>query len=119
MKVVSLKRKKDFDTVFHKKKTFGNRHYTFYYCKNGLSFNRLGIIVSKKISKKAVCRNRIRRQVHEAYRLLQPEIKSGYDFIVIAKNKCLDEAYGPLSRSLDHVFYKTHLKRDGVKDEMV
>ena len=38
--------------------------------KNNLGFNRLGLIVSKKSLRKAVARNRIKRQLRESFRQL-------------------------------------------------
>ncbi|MEG1432024.1 MULTISPECIES: ribonuclease P protein component [Eubacterium] len=111
MKSVSLRKQKDFDGVFNEKNVFGNRHFTLFYKKNGESFNRIGIIVSKKISKKAVCRNRLRRQIKESFRQRQVGVKTGYDLIIIAKARCLNDAFSDLDRSLDHLFYKTKLKK--------
>ena len=44
--------------------------------KNGFLLNRFGIIVSKKISKKAVERNRLKRQFREAIKNFDKEIRS-------------------------------------------
>ncbi len=110
MKIMSLKNQKDFDEVFKKKNVFGNRHFTLFYSKNGKTFNRLGIIVSKKTSKKAVCRNRIRRQIKESFRLKQSQLKVGYDFIIIGKASCVTAPYKEMDRSMNHLFYKTHLQ---------
>ena len=111
MKIISLRNQKDFDRVFNAKNVFGNRHFTLYYNENGEDFNRIGIIVSKKISKKAVCRNHIRRQIKESFRHRQDDLKTGYDLIIIAKTRCLKDSYSDLSRSMDHLFYKTKLKK--------
>jgi len=51
---------------------------------NGLNVNRLGITVSKKVGN-AVKRNRIRRHIYEAFRLIEADLKSGYDFVIVAK----------------------------------
>ena len=110
MKIESLKNKKDFDRVFSGKKSFGNRHLTLLYCKNGLDHNRIGIIISKKISKKAVVRNHLRRQLREIFRSNQHRILSGYDFIIIPKIQCIDISFETLSRSFGHLFYKTGLQ---------
>ena len=110
MKIESLQRKVDFDRVFKKNQHFGNRHFTFLYMKNQLDHNRLGIMVSKKVSKKAVVRNRIRRQIREAYRLQMDGFASGVDCIIIAKGSCVNGEYKDLYKSLGHLFYKTGLK---------
>ncbi len=50
-------------------------------------FCRLGVIVSKKIDKRATCRNFIRRRI---YNILYPLIKDfndNYDLVIIVHNK--------------------------------
>jgi ribonuclease P protein component len=44
---------------------------------------RLGITVSKRVDKRAVGRNRIRRQVRECFRLQRPSLPPG-DYVVLA-----------------------------------
>ncbi len=52
--------------------------------------NRLGIIAGKKVGN-AVKRNRARRIIREAFRLIEPELKSKtekhYDFVFVARGK--------------------------------
>jgi ribonuclease P protein component len=45
---------------------------------------RLGMTVSKRVDKRAVQRNRIRRQVREAFRLQRHRLPAG-DYVVMAK----------------------------------
>ena len=45
---------------------------------------RLGMTVSKRVDKRAVVRNRIRRQVREAFRLQRHELPPG-DYVFMAK----------------------------------
>lgn len=49
---------------------------------------RIGITTSKKIGG-AVQRNRARRIIKEAFRLLSPEVKPGYDIIFVARLKTI------------------------------
>lgn len=56
------------------------------YTKNERGFLRFGVVVSKKILKSAVGRNRIRRRVYEAIRLNLPQnAKMDYLFIIYSK----------------------------------
>ena len=43
---------------------------------------RLAVVVSKKVSKSAVVRNRIRRRLYEAFRELEPQVQMPYDLIL-------------------------------------
>lgn len=44
--------------------------------------SRFAIVVSKKVHKSAVKRNRVRRRIYEIIRTLLPEIKTTSDFVV-------------------------------------
>lgn len=52
---------------------------------NGLIVNRFGIIVSKKIDKRAVARNRIKRVFRQTLVNLNKEMEFGYDMLFIVK----------------------------------
>ena len=104
-KICTLKKQKDFKLVYQKGKVFGNRNLVMHYLKNGKDTNRLGIIVSKKVSNRAVVRNRIRRQLKEAYRLNENQFALGYDLVLIAKASCKDEKYPVIVKLLKHLFY--------------
>lgn len=43
---------------------------------------RLAVVVSKKVHKSAVVRNRIRRRLYEAVRQLEPSIIEPYDIVI-------------------------------------
>lgn len=58
----------------------------YYYKTKGRKSNRLGITVTKKIGG-AVRRNRARRVIFEAYRLLEPQLPTGYDFVIVARTR--------------------------------
>ena len=111
VKINSLKKQNDFNQVFNKGEIFGNKTFVMYYLKNGTNTNRLGIIVSKKVSNCAVIRNKIKRRIKEAYSLNEDSFLKGFDLIIIAKGSSKDEKYSQLEKSLKHLFYKKNLLR--------
>jgi len=52
---------------------------------NRLSFNRFAIIVSKKVDKRAVVRNRIKRLISSCIEELYKDLRPGCDMIFIVK----------------------------------
>lgn len=83
-----LKKKKDFETVFKKGKAVrGNFLFGKYY-KNDLGIPRIAFVVSLKVSKKAVIRNRIRRIISEVVSKNLSKVQPS-DIIMIADKKIL------------------------------
>lgn len=52
---------------------------------------RVAVVVSRKVSKSAVTRNRIRRRIYETVRLLEPSIQEPYDLVFTALDARLAE----------------------------
>lgn len=104
----SLKKNYQFRYVYNRGKSMANRHLVLYLVKNGTQTNRLGISVSKKVGK-SVVRSHVTRLIRESYRLMEDELKLGYDFVVIARVHAADVGYHQISGSLRHLFKKQHL----------
>ena len=64
-KINRIKKKKDFEIIFKKGKSFKNKLFILRFIKNNLNQNRFGFVVSQKVSKKAVVRNKVRRRLAE------------------------------------------------------
>lgn len=60
--------------------------------------SRFGIIVSKKISKKAVLRNRIKRMLREVIKNSLKKIRAGSDILIIANPRLTEIGSGELER---------------------
>jgi ribonuclease P protein component len=95
-----LTKKKDFKRVFVQGRIFGALFSAVKIKKNNLPCSRFGFVVSLKISKKAVERNKIRRRLQEAIRLNLSKIKKGVDVAVIAKPGIKGKQYGEIEEDL-------------------
>jgi len=79
-----LKLRRDFTTVYNQ----GDRHHgkylklRVYSTNNLLAQVQLGVVISKKVSKKAVIRNRIRRQIRAIFRGFLPQLKQGLQIVI-------------------------------------
>jgi ribonuclease P protein component len=52
---------------------------------------RLAVVVSRKVNKSAVARNRTRRRLYEMVRLLEPDIKEPYDIVLTVFHDTIGE----------------------------
>lgn len=99
-----LKDKNNFDKVFKKGRSVFGELLGIKYFKNDLGFNRFGIIVSSKISKKAVERNRIKKQIKSILRSEEKSLNKGWDYVVITlpliKNKNFKEIQSEIIKIL-------------------
>ena len=98
----SLKKNRDFQTVYKKGKSFGNRLLVMYVLKNELEKNRYGISVSKKVGN-SVVRHRITRLLRESYRLHEEMFNSGLDIVVIARAGAKNASYHEIESALLHL----------------
>ena len=80
-----LRYQKDFDRIYQKGKSSGDRYVVVFYKANGLQYSRKAFLASKKVGG-AVARNRARRLMKESFRKIEREIKPGMDIICIARN---------------------------------
>lgn len=80
----SINQNKDFQRVYARGKSFVSPFLVTYVLKNRKNRVRMGITTSKKTGN-AVCRNRSRRLIREAFRLLPCGIGGGYDLIFVAR----------------------------------
>ena len=73
---------------------------------------KIAFAVGLKLSKSAVKRNRLRRQMREAVRLLVKDgrIKNGYYLLFVAKKGSMDLDYAKISQEVESL-----LKKGGVK----
>jgi len=86
--MLSLKKKKDFNKAY-KGKTIAGKLIFLKAQKNNLNTPRFGFVVSSKISKKAVIRNRIKRKLREVVK----DFNKGFDIIITVRPEIIDKTY--------------------------
>ena len=98
---------KEFRRVYYRGKAFSTPVVVVYALKNHKGYNRIGLTATKKIGK-AVQRNRARRVMREAYRLLEPKFPVGYDYVLVARSKTtqckMDEVHRAMKFALGKLF---------------
>lgn len=104
-----LKKKKDFESIFERGVTAKNRYFFLKIIKNDNPDSRIGFIVSKKVSKKAVERNRVKRLFREAVHLNVARMKPGYDLVFIVLVAAKDKSLLEIENEVRYVFEKNQL----------
>lgn len=75
--------------TYQKGKTIRTALLSLVHAPNLRNRQRFGVVVSKKILKSAVGRNRIRRRIYEAIRLELPEFQTPQDCLFVVFNKSI------------------------------
>ena len=104
-----LRLQKDFKYIFKKGRTVNSSALLIKTVKKQAPKNRFGIIISNKISKKAVERNKIRRRIKSWINKNQTKIKKGFDIIIITKKSIVDYSYLETEQDLLKIFKKAGL----------
>jgi len=76
-----LSRDRDYQRVYDARVRTGRGPLLVFARPNDLPWSRLGLSVGRRVGK-AVARNRIKRRLREAFRLLRPHCPAGYDLVV-------------------------------------
>jgi ribonuclease P protein component len=105
-----LRRRQDFQQVYQ----YGKRHQQVHLTLRSLQHllksttenlpaTRFGISVSKTVSKKAVVRNLLKRQVKAALRQLLPQIASGWSVVIGVRPSAQGCEYAEILRELEQL----------------
>jgi ribonuclease P protein component len=70
---------------------------------------RIGISISQKVSKRAVDRNRVKRQLKAACYQILPQMKSGRDIVLVVRSTALQCSYQQFLQQLKQLFTKAEI----------
>ena len=99
-RVYRLTKQEDFKHIFQKgRKIFGN-FFSVRYLPNNLKNSRFAVVVANKVSKKAVVRNKLKRQVREIIKSSQNKLDKNYDIIINVLLPCLEKNFNFLKEEL-------------------
>lgn len=104
-KTVKLNRNSMFRRLYRVGETRVTPYYVAYMARNGRRGRRLGITATKKIGN-AVQRNRARRVISEAYRLLEDKLPDHVDIVIVARKKTVYVKMQTVLESMEQVLVK-------------
>ena len=106
-----LRKQADFDALYKKGKSVGDKYVVVFYKKNDLDHTRTGFLASKKVGN-SVKRNRARRLMKESYRHFKDTVPMGYDIVIIARNTISGRSFKEVDQSLKNAFKRTGIISD-------
>jgi len=118
MTLIRIKRHFDFVKMRETRLRAFTKSFVLQVCPNNEQVTCVGFTVSKKISKSAVVRNRLRRQMREIVRLseeLQVKYPS-HDLVLIARSEALNRDYHQLAKDFAYLLDHVHEVSDDKKD---
>lgn len=93
----------DFSRVFRARRTVADRYFRIHHADSDRP--RLGLAVSKRVDKRAVNRNRIRRIAREVFRVHRVDLPDR-DLVVVARSAAAAGDNAALARSLITLYRK-------------
>lgn len=104
-----LVKDRDFNKIFQSGQSFKENFLSAKVVKNNSGVTRVGFSVSLKISKKSTERNKIKRRLRESVRLKLPEIKPGFDLVIIARPEIKDKSYSEIDQGVRNILRQAGL----------
>lgn len=105
-----LKNRRDYRAVYAQGIRRYSPHLTLFAlaCENAKSADStltssFGISVSKKVSKKAVVRNRLKRQIQGVIRYYLPGIEPGWQIVIVVRPQAIECKYEHFLRELEEL----------------
>ncbi len=105
-----LRRRADFEQVFASGQLVRGRSLAVRVLERGEGPARVGFAIGKRLDKRAVVRNRVRRRLREAIRPLP--LRDGYDVVVLGRRSALTASFSALREDVEGL-----LRRAGLVDE--
>lgn len=111
----TLKKNSEFRRLYSKGKSAVTPYMVLYCRRNRGGENRLGYTVSVKLGH-AVTRNRVRRRLREIYRLNTPALSSGWDIVIVARQRCVGAQYEKMNAAFLSACAELGLLKEAVRE---
>jgi ribonuclease P protein component len=101
-----IRSRKEFLEIKNKGRIEYSPFFGWLSCKEDDDFKKIGFIVSKKISKKAVDRNKIRRILAEIMREKLDGLENGTKIVFLVKKEILGKKLEEVKKEVDRILKK-------------
>ncbi len=111
-KVNRLKSYRDFRQVYESGQKYESAHLILRALLDSESTEsqpKIGIVVSQKVSKKAVTRNRLKRQLKSIIRRLLAQMEKGGKIVIIVKTTAKECQFNQFLRELEELLLKANI----------
>ena len=104
-----LRHEKDIKALFARGKSVFGIWLGMKFQPNKLSVSRFAVVVGTKVSKKAVVRNRLKRQIRAVIQEYLPRTNPGYDVLFFLKKEAIGKDFEEISKQVVQSLKKARL----------
>ncbi|MFH1036746.1 MAG: ribonuclease P protein component [Patescibacteria group bacterium] len=112
-KVKRLKKEKDFERIARNGRGIKKDFLILKVMKNNLDYSRIAVSVSKKVSKKATVRNKIKRRIISVAEFILRGAEEGWDILLSALPGLEKKSFSEIKIMLKEVFLKAGIPENG------
>ncbi|HET8842045.1 MAG TPA: ribonuclease P protein component [Ktedonobacteraceae bacterium] len=116
-RALRLRKSSEFQRVRQQGRSITSRLLILAWTPNDVAQLRIGFVVSKRVSKHAVGRNRLKRLLGEAMRSSLPELSPGYDIVLNARKEALAADLRALEQDIPALLRRARLLAPVYKQE--
>lgn len=103
-----MKKNYEFKKVYSEGRYYVEKYTVMYAMKNDADYNKVGYSVSKKVGK-AVTRNRVKRLMKENYRVLESDLKKGFDIIFTARPASSAAEFADIKKCMESALIRARI----------
>lgn len=97
-KAERLRKNSEYLNVYRQGKRYHGRYLSVYVIFKNEYIRKAGFVVSKRVSKKAVLRNKLKRQLREIYRINKHILPENISIVTIAKPEIIGADYNEICK---------------------
>lgn len=110
-KKYSLSGQKQIAQLAQKGRAFFAKEFLLKARRNKVGYNRYCIVISTKVSKKAVARNKVRRRVRAHLARHNQELAQGFDVMIVCRTGCVELSFEQTGAQLEKLLIKARLQK--------